>query len=465
MPAGIKGKQLAADTITGTQIEETGTVSTVNAGDSAVGGSSTGIARRDHQHAVATGALLTTIEPDDTATEGSSSSLAREDHTHAIVAAAPATGLGASNAEGSATSFARSDHDHTIRESGAQDLTLGAISDGDLVERSGNTLAGITAIDDTQHGDRSGGTLHADATTSVDGFMTAADKTKLDALIDPRYRTPKDSVRVLATADVALTGGPTVDGVSDLATGERVGCFNQATTTQDGIYIVDTGGAWSRAADFQAGDGAGGAFFASEEGTANSDKTWLCTNDDGSDVIGTDDLTLAQIGSGSPRAAGDGMILNGNDLDVVANGDGSIVVNTNDVQVGVITEPQHGDQALNDGLQHAAATGSFNGFLTSGDFTKLSGIDTGATATEPRTESVATEVVTGSDTPLADPLDNIPIYSAASLSLYLNGVQQLQGAGKDYTVNPATGVITWLASTGTAVDMEASDTLEAEYMS
>ena len=32
------------------------------------------------------------------------------------------------------------------------------------------------------HGDQAGGTLHADATTSVDGFMSAADKTKLDGM-------------------------------------------------------------------------------------------------------------------------------------------------------------------------------------------------------------------------------------------------------------------------------------------
>jgi len=40
----------------------------------------------------------------------------------------------------------------------------------------------IVSISDTQHGTRGGGTLHAVATTSVAGFMSAADKTILDQL-------------------------------------------------------------------------------------------------------------------------------------------------------------------------------------------------------------------------------------------------------------------------------------------
>ncbi|MBU2559237.1 MAG: hypothetical protein KJ578_15780 [Bacteroidetes bacterium] len=64
----------------------------------------------------------------------------------ALTTAAPAIGIGASNAVGVAASLSRSDHDHTIRESGGQDLTLGAMTAGDLVQRTANTLAtGLTA--------------------------------------------------------------------------------------------------------------------------------------------------------------------------------------------------------------------------------------------------------------------------------------------------------------------------------
>lgn len=78
---------------------------------------------------------------------------AGHDHSNAagggsLATAAPAQGIGASNSAGSASTYVKSDHDHTIRESGGQDLTLGAIEDGEVVYRSGNTLAGIDQVFD-----------------------------------------------------------------------------------------------------------------------------------------------------------------------------------------------------------------------------------------------------------------------------------------------------------------------------
>lgn len=107
----------------------------------AVVGVSTEAARQDHKHDVST-AAAGSIEPDAVAGEGSATSLARSDHQHSIAASAPSQGIGAGNTEGSATSFARSDHDHTIRESGGQDLTMGAVADGEILTRSGTTIVG-----------------------------------------------------------------------------------------------------------------------------------------------------------------------------------------------------------------------------------------------------------------------------------------------------------------------------------
>lgn len=42
--------------------------------------------------------------------------------------------------------------------------------------------SGSPTLTDAGHGDRAGGSLHANATTSVAGFMSSADKTKLDGL-------------------------------------------------------------------------------------------------------------------------------------------------------------------------------------------------------------------------------------------------------------------------------------------
>ena len=53
--------------------------------------------------------------------------------------------------------------------------------------------------------------------------------------------------------------------------------------------------------------------------------------------------------------------------------------------------------------------------------------------------------------------------SNASVRLYLNGLFQSQGAGFDYTVSGQ--AITWLAGTGTAVNMIPADVVRVVYES
>lgn len=98
-----------------------------------------------------------------------------------------------------------------------------------------------------------------------------------------------------------------------------------------------------------------------------------------------------------------------------------------------------------------------NGGSERADITIASTLGAGA----PVQEAVTTQAVS-TDTALTDTLDSTPV-SNASVSLYLNGVMQRQGAGNDYSISGTT--ITWLAGTGTAVDMETTDTLDALYES
>lgn len=81
--------------------------------------------------------------------------------------------------------------------------------------------------------------------------------------------------------------------------------------------------------------------------------------------------------------AGDGMTGGGNlsgdiTLDVVANADGSIVVNPNDIQVGALaTDAQHGIRG--GGTQHALVIpAGAAGFMSGADKTKLDGLTSGA---------------------------------------------------------------------------------------
>lgn len=116
----------------------------------------------------------------------------------------------------------------------------------------------------------------------------------------------KASVRAATTANIAsLAGGApnTIDGVA-LAANDRVLVKDQATASQNGIYVVTTlgtgaNGTWMRAVD---SDGAGeltsGAVVAVEEGTLYTDSQWMLTTD-GAITIGTTSLTFVRKDFGS----------------------------------------------------------------------------------------------------------------------------------------------------------------------
>ena len=202
-----------------------------------------------------------------------------------------------------------------------------------------------------------------------------------------------------------------------------------------------------------------------DQGVLNFDSIWFCTTNKPNDVVGTDALVFALQSQGSPRMNGAGLQLNGNTMDVGAHADGSIVVGADDVQVGVLaTDAQHGVRG--GGTQHAVAVPGapgVDGFMTGVDKAKLDTIAAGGEANLiSRQEAVTTQAIAGSDTALVDQLNFAPA-AVGSLRLELNGVGQSQGAGRDYTV--AGQIVTWLASTGTAVDLEVSDRLEAFYLS
>jgi len=98
-------------------------------------------------------------------------------------------------------------------------------------------------------------------------------------------------VRAATTANITLSGAQTIDGVSVVA-GNRVLVKNQGTASQNGIYTA-AASAWSRSDDLPAGASAAGLMVVVQEGTVSADVTYLCTNDVGSDVVGTNNLVFA----------------------------------------------------------------------------------------------------------------------------------------------------------------------------
>jgi hypothetical protein len=91
---------------------------------------------------------------------------------------------------------------HTGTQSAATITGLAAVAtSGSAADLTAGVLP-AARFDDTAHGSRAGGALHAVATGSVAGFMAAADKTKLDAITG----TNTGDQTITLTGDVTGTG-------------------------------------------------------------------------------------------------------------------------------------------------------------------------------------------------------------------------------------------------------------------
>ncbi|HBO5583983.1 TPA: phage tail protein [Pseudomonas aeruginosa] len=111
----------------------------------------------------------------------------------------------------------------------------------------------------------------------------------------------KASVRAATTANIALNGLPTVDGVV-LAAGDRVLVKNQAAGSQNGIYVA-AAGAWARSADADENAEVTPSLTVSvESGTAQADTVWQLITD-APIVVGTTALVFQDITNGLARLA------------------------------------------------------------------------------------------------------------------------------------------------------------------
>lgn len=168
----------------------------------------------------------------------------------------------------------------------------------------------------------------------------------------------KGSVKCATTANITLSGTQTIDGIS-AGVGDRVLVKNQSTASQNGLYVV-AAGAWARTTDMAAASGAAAAYVWVEQGTVAADSGWLCTNNTGSDVVGTDSLVWTQFSGAGQITAGAGMTKTVNTLDVVAT-DSSILVGTDSLGVnlnGTTLEISSGLKVRAAGITHVEISSS-----------------------------------------------------------------------------------------------------------
>lgn len=120
---------------------------------------------------------------------------------------------------------------------------------------------------------------------------------------------PKNSVRFASTTNLSLTGAATVDGTA-VTTGDRVLVKNQTTPAQNGIYVANTAGAWTRATDMDAWAEVPGAFTFVEQGATQAETGWVSTADQGG-TINTTAITWTQFSGAGTYTAGVGLTLTG----------------------------------------------------------------------------------------------------------------------------------------------------------
>ena len=141
----------------------------------------------------------------------------------------------------------------------------------------------------------------------------------------------KQSVRAATTANITLSGTQTIDGVS-LAAGDRVLVKNQTDGSENGLYVVVDGGAWTRTTDADSdSEVTAGLFTFVTEGTSYADTGWvISTNDD--ITVGTTAITFTQFSGAGVISAGDGLVQNGTVFDIVGTSD-RITVNSDSIDI------------------------------------------------------------------------------------------------------------------------------------
>jgi len=164
----------------------------------------------------------------------------------------------------------------------------------------------------------------------------------------------KASVRVAYAANQSLTGAPVAEGGITPANGERVLAMGQTTAAQNGIYVVNTAGAWTRSTDADTWNELISAYTFVEQGS-NADNGYVCTVDTGG-TIGTTAVTWVQFSGAGQVTSGAGLTKTGNTLDVGAGS--GITVNADNVQVANngITNAMIADGAID--LSTADVTGT-----------------------------------------------------------------------------------------------------------
>ena len=157
----------------------------------------------------------------------------------------------------------------------------------------------------------------------------------------------KDSVKVATTANITLSGTPTIDGVS-VSADDRVLVKNQSTGSENGIYDCKSG-TWARSSDFDANsEVTSGAFVFVEQGTVAADQGFVLTTD-GSITVGSTSLSFTQFSGAGSITAGDGLQKSGSTISADLKSNGGLVIESAELALKLDASSITGTLAIGDG--------------------------------------------------------------------------------------------------------------------
>ena len=261
----------------------------------------------------------------------------------------------------------------------------------------------------------------------------------------------KGSVRVATTANITLSGTQTIDGVS-LSAGDRVLVKDQTDGTENGLYLVVDGGAWTRTTDADSdSEVTAGLFTFVTEGTSYADTGWVVsTNDD--ITVGTTAIAFTQFSGAGQYSGGDGLTLSGTTFAVGGTTD-RITVSADAVDIASTYEGQSSIVTVG-----TITTGTWNGTTV--------GVEYGGTGV---TSLASGEYVVGNGTgglttsatiPVADLDGTIAISQGGTGATTAAGARSNLGATTKYAasnaeITPSSGTATWTVTH----NLDSSDTV------
>lgn len=245
---------------------------------------------------------------------------------------------------------------HTGTQAAASITGLAAVAtSGSAADLTAGTLP-AARFDDTAHGTRAGGALHSAATTSVAGFMSAADKTKLDGVAAGanNYVHPNHSGDVTSVADGATTIAANAVGftkLADIATDSLIGRDTAGTGDPEAITV--TGGI-----EFSgAGSIRTGAFTGDVTKTAGGTALTIAAN-------AVDNTKAADMAANTIKANATGATADPADLAVGTNSVVGRVAGT--IVAAQLVDAQVAAGTLTNAKLATVATGTLKGRATAG---------------------------------------------------------------------------------------------------